>query len=135
MFRDYRYPVSRSTVICNDTSERLYDTRGMDAARHRQLVGRRIKTAIQALGITQAAVGRDLDTSTQKLNNWIRGDNYPDPLWIARFCDRYGITTDHLYRGVIPGISGQALAGALFAAEEAERAASPEAADQARETP
>lgn len=101
----------------------MYDTAGMDPARHRQLVGRRLKTAIQALGLTQAAVARDFEASSQKLGNWIRGDHYPDPWFVARFCDRYGITTDYLYRGVVPGIVGQALAGALFSAEEAERAA------------
>lgn len=105
----------------------------MDPLRHRQLVGRRLRTAIQALHLTPAAVGRELGVSQQKLGNWLRGDHYPEPWFITRFCDRYGVTMDYLYRGIVPGARTQALAGALFAAEEAEREASPAAAAPAGE--
>jgi transcriptional regulator with XRE-family HTH domain len=98
----------------------------MDPAYHRQQVGRRLKTAIQALGLSQAAVARELAVSPQKLGNWIRGDHYPDEWFVLRFCNRYGVTTDYLYRGLTPGLQ-QALAGALFAAEEEAQAASPAA--------
>lgn len=92
----------------------------MDPARHKQLVGRRLRSAIESLGMSQAQVAREMAVSSQKLNNWLRGDNYPDEWFVYRFCTRYGITTDWLYRGVVAGVP-QALAGALFAAAEAER--------------
>lgn len=83
--------------------------------------------------MTQAAVSRDLGVSTQKLGNWTRGDHYPEPWFVTRFCDRYGVTMDYLFRGVVPGVKSQALAGVLFAAEEAERAAFPEPVGQVRD--
>jgi len=39
-----------------------------------------------------------------KLGNWMRGEHYPDPLFLTRFCNAYGITTDWIYRGVVPGV-------------------------------
>lgn len=90
----------------------------MDAARHKQLVGRRLRTVFEALGLQQAQVARELNESPQKINNWLRGDNYPSEWFVYRFCARYGITMDYLYRGVVVGMP-QALAAELFAKEEA----------------
>ena len=104
----------------------------MDPARHKQEVGRRLRTALQALNLKQADLSREFGDSPQKINNWLRGDNYPDEWFLYRFCSRYGVSTDYLYRGVVTGVSVPALASALFSAEEGSRGASPAPADQER---
>jgi transcriptional regulator with XRE-family HTH domain len=79
---------------------------------HRRQTGSRLGVAIEALGKTQAEVCRTLGVSPSKLGNWIRGDYYPDPYFVAQFCDRYGITADWIYRnqaGAVAGDVGDAL--------------------------
>lgn len=85
---------------------------------HMAAVGRRLRVAIEALELSQVAVCNELKVSPTKLGNWLRGDNYPDPWFIARFCDRYGITADWIYREVVPG-GASAVAGALWRAAQA----------------
>ena len=90
----------------------------MPSSQHKRQTGSRLSIAIQALGVTQAEIARKFDISTSKLGNWIRGDNYPDPYFIAQFCDRYGVSADWIYRGLTTSMSG-ALGDALWAAERA----------------
>lgn len=80
---------------------------------HRAQVGRRLRAAIDVLGHSQTDVAKTLGVSPSKLGNWIRGDNYPSEWFVKRFCDRYGITTDWLYRGVVSGMDTN-LADALW---------------------
>ncbi|MGD0107771.1 MAG: helix-turn-helix transcriptional regulator [Rhodopila sp.] len=68
---------------------------------HKAQVGRRLRAAIEALGISQAEVAKVLGASSSKPGNWLRGDNYPSEWFVKQFCDRYGITTGWLYRGII----------------------------------
>ena len=100
----------------------------MSADRHKQEVGARLDLAIQALGLTQAAVARKFEVAPSRLGNWIRGDNYPDEWFLKQFCDRYNITTDWIYRGVVSSAMAGPVADALFAASAASSEASPEPA-------
>lgn len=85
---------------------------------HRKEVGRRLRAAIAAKGITQADVERALGASASKLGNWLRGDHYPSAFFVRLFCDRYGITTDWIYRGIVSGMD-KTLADALWKSEQA----------------
>jgi hypothetical protein len=38
-----------------------------------------------------------------KLHNYLRGDNYPDLLWLIQVCEQFGLTTDWFLRGVRAG--------------------------------
>jgi transcriptional regulator with XRE-family HTH domain len=84
---------------------------------HRKQVGRRLRAAIEAKGITQADVERSLGASASKLGNWLRGDHYPSAFFVTQFCDRYGITTDWIYRGIVSGMD-RTLADALWKSEQ-----------------
>jgi transcriptional regulator with XRE-family HTH domain len=84
---------------------------------HKLEVGRRLRAAIEALGLTQAGVASTLNTAPSKLGNWLRGDNYPAAWFVKRFCDRYGITTDWIYRGIVSGIDSD-LADKLWRSEQ-----------------
>lgn len=89
----------------------------MSETLHREQVGHRLRAAIEALSITQAAVGNALGVSPSKLGNWLRGVHYPSAWFVKLFCDRYGITTDWIYRGVVSGIDS-ALADALWQSQQ-----------------
>ena len=93
----------------------------MSNAQHQIRVGERLRLAIEAKGLTQVAVCKALGVSTSKLGNWLRGDNYPDPYFIKRFCDRYGVSADWIYRGVVSGMSAD-VADALWKREAASSA-------------
>lgn len=106
---------------------------GMSKTAHMVEVGVRLRMAIEALGLSQAAVARAFDGVTApKLGNWLRGDHYPDEYFVKQFCDRYGITADWIYRGVVSGVSGDA-ADALWKAERELQAAQSEPAHRAAE--
>lgn len=104
--------------ICIAKKALTSDHEAMSNAIHRAEVGRRLRVAIEALGLTQVAVCRELGESTTKLGNWLRGDHYPDEWFVARFCDRYGITADWIYRGVVSGVASD-VASELWKAEQA----------------
>lgn len=106
------------------------DHGAMSNAAHKVAVGRRLRIAIEALGLTQVKVGKELKVSPPKLGNWLRGDNYPDEWFVARFCDRYGITADWIYRGTVSGVSAD-VADEIWKAEQEAVAASPEPGPQA----
>lgn len=98
----------------------------MAASAHKVEVGRRLRTAIEALGKSQVEIVAALHDSTgvtaPKLGNWLRGDNYPPEWFVKCFCDRYGITTDWLYRGLVAGVASGPLADELWKAEQASQA-------------
>jgi transcriptional regulator with XRE-family HTH domain len=83
---------------------------------HKARVGQRLRAAIEALNLTQTEVARCLATTPSKLGNWLRGDNYPSAWFVTQFCDRYGITTDWIYRGIVSGVDA-GLADALWKSE------------------
>lgn len=84
---------------------------------HKAQVGRRLRAAIEVLGLSQTEVANALGVTPSKLGNWLRGDNYPAAWFLARFCDRYGITTDWIYRGIVTGMA-KGLADSLWASEQ-----------------
>ncbi len=98
---------------------------------HRAQVARRLRAAIEALGVTQAEVARAFEVSPSKLGNWVRANNYPSEWFVKRFCDRYGITTDWIYRGIVSGMAGE-LADALYRSEQeaSQRETAPEIRSQ-----
>jgi transcriptional regulator with XRE-family HTH domain len=81
------------------------DYRPMSETLHKTQVGRRLRDAIKVLGISQTEVGKDLGASPSKIGNWIRGDHYPSEWFVKQFCDRYGITTEWIYRGIVTGMA------------------------------
>lgn len=94
----------------------MSDHLGVSETIHRIEVGRRLRAAIVAKGISQADVVRALGTPANKLGNWLRGEHYPSAFFITQFCDRYGITTDWIYRGIVSGMD-KTLADALWKSE------------------
>ena len=123
-------PQAQKVCIVAETIVR--QTAGMDAATHKVKVGERLRIAIEAIGASQAAVCRQLKVQPSKLGNWLRGENYPDPYFIQRFCDRYGVTADWIYRGVASGVAGS-LGDALWTRGQASGVVATEGADQASE--
>jgi transcriptional regulator with XRE-family HTH domain len=101
---------------------------------YRAQVGRRLRAAIDALGISQADVAKTLNTAPSKLGNWLRGDNYPSAWFVKQFCDRYGITTDWIYRGVVAGMDAN-LANILWNAEQAASKTDPTKPNKASGSP
>ena len=98
---------------------------------HKIQVGRRLRAAIEALGLSQTDVANLLDAAPSKLGNWLRGDNYPSEWFIKRFCDRYGVTTDWIYRGIVTGMPSP-LADRLW---KFEKSALPKEAAEILQTP
>ena len=88
------------------------------------MVGHRLRQAVEALGLRPSTVARSVGVSPQKLGNWMRGDHYPDEWFVFRFCNRYGVTADWLYRGVLPGAGRPAAGGSRVTAAAAPEAAS-----------
>ena len=68
------------------------------------MVAQNMERAMEALGLTRSDAAKTMGISLQKLGNWLRPDNYPDPYLITVFCDRYGVTTDFIYRGIVSGL-------------------------------
>ncbi|MDR6182083.1 helix-turn-helix domain-containing protein [Asaia bogorensis] len=67
-------------------------------------VRERLVAAVSAYGISQAELARRLGVSSQQVNGYIKGRNYPDELFIVKFCDLTGCTLDWLYRGLMSSV-------------------------------
>jgi len=102
----------------------------VNATSHKLLVGDRLRMAIEALGKRPVDVCRIFDVAPSKLGNWMRGEHYPDPWFIVRFCDRFNVTADFFYRGRVSSAMDAPLADALWAKEEAAQRAQLERAAQ-----
>ena len=85
---------------------------------NKKRVGYRLRMAIEALGVTQVQAAQVMGVTPQKLRNWVSGDNYPDPLLLRLFCDRYNVTFDWLYRENLSGMASP-LADVLWEAGRA----------------
>jgi transcriptional regulator with XRE-family HTH domain len=75
--------------------------------RHREQVAARLGITMEVLGLKPAPLAAFLGITTSKLGNWLAARNYPDEFLICRFCDRYGVTTDWLYRGNLYGLPAE----------------------------
>lgn len=107
---------------------------GVSATSHKLQVGDRLRTAIEAVGKKQVEICRMFGVAPSKLGNWLRGEHYPDPWFIVRFCDRFNVSADYFYRGRVSSAMDAPLADALWAAEEEARRGQAAAAAQAPET-
>ena len=95
----------------------MKDDRRVSEKQHKAEVGRRLRAAIEALGLTQTEVAHVLGVTPSKLGNWLRGDNYPAAWPMKLFCDRYGISADWIYRGIVAGMAKD-LADKLWPSEQ-----------------
>jgi len=90
----------------------------MNSKEHAREVGGRLRLAIETLQLEQVQVAEEFSVSPQRLNNWLRGGSYPNEWFLARFCDRYGLSMDWFYRNQVSAVvSG--VAEALRAASQA----------------
>jgi len=62
-------------------------------------IGRRLAAARVALEKTQAEISRALGCKPNTWSVYESGDRMPDPETMALFADKFGITTDWVYRG------------------------------------
>lgn len=95
----------------------------MDASRHKQEVGQRLRLAREALGLTQQAFAEKLgERDKTKISHWERGKHYPDPLFIAALQRQFRISSDWLYSGD-DALLPVGVADSLRAAEAASKGA------------
>jgi transcriptional regulator with XRE-family HTH domain len=75
----------------------------MTPDQYKAAIARRLRMAIRTVmeehEVTQAEIARQAGISPQRLGNYLRGDNYPDPYALWLFCQRWGMTADWIYRG------------------------------------
>lgn len=67
-------------------------------------IGRRLKAARDALGLSQADICRAVDVSPSRWNQWETGGKLPDALVMAEVSRRYGITMDWVFAGNPAGL-------------------------------
>jgi transcriptional regulator with XRE-family HTH domain len=71
-------------------------------------IGRRLQMAVEEIiareRITRTEFARRTHTTLSKLGNWIRGEHYPDPLFVWHLHEEFGVTADWLYLERIPGL-------------------------------
>ena len=72
---------------------------GSGGLTHKQIVGRNLRITIAAVELRPADAAREMGISPSKLGNWLRGDNYPDPLLITRFCADHTAPLEMVYQG------------------------------------
>lgn len=65
----------------------------------RALLARRLRAARMAYKENAAELARDLGVTPQTLNAYEKGRNFPDELFLVRFCDLTGCPMDWLLRG------------------------------------
>ena len=89
---------------------------------HKISVGNNLRLCIEALGLSQAEFARRTDIAPNKLHNYLRGQNYPEPQWLVRVCEEFGLTTDWFYRGSRAGVASnvaESLQAVALASREA----------------
>lgn len=109
---------AKASVFCMDSSSSPRHLGEMDATQHKRLIGWRLRVAIDVLDKSYKEVAEQFGINPSRLGNWMRGDDYPAPLFIDEFCRRYPITADWIYLGRSAGVSGQ-VGDDLYAAEQA----------------
>jgi transcriptional regulator with XRE-family HTH domain len=68
-------------------------------------VGQRLALAIEALHLHRTEVARLCDVSPTRISQWAAGARLPPAAFLVAFCERYGITTDWILRGVVSEFS------------------------------
>lgn len=108
------------TFSCIARQRRDCHRRSMVATVHKRRVGSRLRIAFEAIEKKQADISRLFpDATPSKIGNWLRGDDYPNEWFLVRFCDRFNISMDWIYRGRVSVAMDTSLADALWAAEQA----------------
>ena len=91
-------------------------------ATHKEFVGENLVAARLAIGLTQAALARELKIASNKLNQWEKGLYYPDPWLLKQLCEDHGFTMDWFYRRSRASVSAALAADLKRVIEEAEAA-------------
>jgi hypothetical protein len=68
-------------------------------------VARRLKAARSIVFDSGNKCADVLEVPHNTWNHYEKGDRYPDPYHLVRFCDKTGFTTDFIYRGHFRGIA------------------------------
>lgn len=50
-------------------------------------------------GLKQGDAAKALGVMPQTLRNWEKGKTFPKASQLAKLCDLYGVTTDHIFFG------------------------------------
>jgi hypothetical protein len=83
---------------------------------HKEMVGRNLTLAREALGSTRndwiAQYGKSHGVYASKLCMWEGGVSYPDLFFLMGLCEDHGLTLDWLFRGDLRGLPSD-LASAL----------------------
>lgn len=74
------------------------------ADRMRLQIGRRLRLTIDITHDSMAVWAREFEVSHHKLGNWLRGDNFPDPVILVEYCSSNCLTMDWFYRGITTGL-------------------------------
>ena len=61
-------------------------------------VGKKIKAARQAAGLTQAQAAEKLMVSRQSVSNWENGKTYPDIDSVVRMSELYSVSMDNIMK-------------------------------------
>lgn len=67
-------------------------------------IGRRLRKARSILYSSSDACAKAFEVPLETWRHYEKGDRYPDPWHLVRFCDETGFTTDFIYRGRLRGI-------------------------------
>lgn len=65
----------------------------------REHVGARLKATREALGIRPVEICQELDIQQNKYSQWENGKSRPNLDDMIRFCERYDVALDWIYRG------------------------------------
>lgn len=67
--------------------------------------GHRLAKAERATGLTARAICDAINCQENTWSQWKSGKSPPELLAMIRFCDKYGMTLDWIYRGVPWGLT------------------------------
>lgn len=67
-------------------------------------VSRRLRAARSIVYDSSDACAKQMGIPKNTWRGWEKGEKYPDPFHLVRFCDLHGFTTDFIYRGRLRGI-------------------------------
>ncbi|EHL99347.1 DNA-binding helix-turn-helix protein [Acetobacteraceae bacterium AT-5844] len=71
---------------------------------YRIAVGHRLRRLIKACRLKQVDAAEAMGVTRNHLGNWLRGDAYPNPYAIYKFCRSHGVNTDYIYLGDYSGL-------------------------------
>lgn len=72
-------------------------------------VGRRLYAARMELDPNRTRFSASFGILHTLWHKWEKGENYPDPYTMTRLCERYGLTMEYLYRGILRNMPNEEL--------------------------